>query len=303
MNRAWMALAGLAAVGAAALWHQSPNRAPLLVVDSASSGECRAWRVQAEAQERHRKGWCAIFEGFLTLQGLCHPQDIPRSRALIEGALASGLDPHLAIDYMMSLRKVGETHAAGEWATLSAFVYLHTIVRRGFTPMRDAATNAVVEPAYRAFARIRIWEKDLADVEHLLSRPPKVLAVERLPLHMLLGRVDDGDETLGRYLRYLAERDDRVDRTGVVDINHELREAARCGHPEAIRRLGEMALTEDFAAPRFRSILMDVAWLHQRRTRSEGDLLVALLTKGGPRSWSSATDHMIAYFDQTIADR
>ena len=303
MNLAWMALAGLAALGAAALWHQSPNRPPVLVTDSASPSECRAWQAQAQAQERSRKGWLAIFEGFSTLQGLCHTQDIPRGRALIEGALAGGLDPMLAIDYTMALRKVGETHAAEEWTMLSAFVYLHTIVRRGVFPVRDAATDAVIEPAYRAFFRNRTWEKDLADLENLLSRPPKVPAVERRPIDMLLGRVERGDETLARYMRYLAQEDGRVARSEVVGRHHELREAMRCGHPEAIRRLGEMALTEELGNSRFLSIVMQVAWLHQRRTRAEGDLLVALLTKGGPRSWGSATDHMIAYFDQTIADR
>ncbi len=298
-----MALAGLAALGAAALWHESPNRPPLLVADSASPGECRAWREQAEAQERHRKGWLAIFEGFSALQGLCHPQDIPRGRSLIEGALAGGLDPQLAIDYTMALRKVDDVHGAEEWAMLSAFVYLRTLVRRGFFPVRDAATDAVIAPALRAFVTPRAWEKDLADLEHLLSRPPKVPAVERRPIDMLLGRVQRGDETLARYMRYLAQEDGRVARSEVVGRDHELREAARCGHPDAIRRLGEMALTEELGNSRFLSIVMQVAWLHQRRTRGEGDLLVALLTKGVPRSWGSATDHMIAYFDQTIADR
>lgn len=303
MNRAKLALAALAILGAAALWHEDPRRAPLLVADSASPGQCRAWHEKARAQERHRKGWLAIFEGFSTLQGLCHPQDIGRGRALIEGALASGLDPHIAIDYTMALRKVGETEAATEWATLSAFVYLHTIVRRGVFPFRDSATESVVAPAYRAFAVKRAWEKDLADLEFLLGRPAKVPAVERLPIHMLLGRVEDGDPTLGRYMRYLAERDDRVDKRGPDSLRLHLYEAARCGHPDAIRLRGEIARTEQLGDLRFHSIISEVAWLHHRRTRQEGDLLVALLTKGGSRSWGMAGDHMIAFFDQTIADR
>jgi hypothetical protein len=104
-------------------------------------------------------------------------------------------------------------------------------------------------------------------------------------------------------MRYLAQEDGRVARSEVVGRDHELREAARCGHPEAIRRLGEMALTEELGELRFHSIITRVAWLHQRRTRAEGDLLVALLTKGGPRSWQRAGNIMVAHFDQDIADR
>jgi hypothetical protein len=300
MNRAWMAVAGLVALGAAALWHESPNRPPLLVADSASPGECRAWHERARAQERHRQGWLAIFEGFSTLQGLCHPQDVARGRALIESALASGIDPDIAIDYMMALRKVGEHDAAEEWTTLSAFVYSHTLIRRGAYPVRDQTTDAVVGPAVRAFWAQRPWEKDLADLEHLLSQPAKVPAVESFPIDRLLGRVETGDPTLGRYMRYLAERDSRVERQSPDSLRLHLYEAARCGHPEAIRLQGSMELTNDLDSRRIASIIMRVAWLHQRRTRQEGDLLVALLTKGGSRSWGWATDHMIAHFDQDI---
>jgi hypothetical protein len=303
MKGARIALAGLLALGAAGLWYDSPSRPPVLVADSATAAQCRSWATRAQAQERHQEGWLAIFEGFSTLQGLCHPQDVARGRALAESALARGLDPQLAIDLALALRKVGDEQGAAEWATLAAYVYFRTATRRGFMPLRDSETARTIEPAYRAFFDNRTWEKDLADLEHLLGRPAKVPAVEPLAIEMLLRRVERGDETLGNWLRYRARVEARVALDGPSRNQTFLANAARCGHTEAIRKLAAMVLSGEAEESRLGLYTDRVAWLHRRRTRDEGDLLVALLTNGGPRSWASMTDHMIALFDQTIVDR
>jgi hypothetical protein len=295
-----MALAGLVALGAAALWHQSPNRPPLLVADSASPSECRAWHERARMQERHREGWLAIFEGFSTLQGLCHPQDIARGRASIEGALAGGLDPTLAIDYMMALRKVGETHAAEEWALLSVFVYMQRAVTTALIPIRSSATSSVVDPAIRAFTSNRSWQKELADIEHLLSRPPRVPAAEAIGLDHLIGRLSRHDRIHADYLRYRAHELGRLRLEKPWQPALLVSNASRCGHPDAIRAYGQMALGDQVEARFSSKAVSEVAWLHRRRTRQEGDLLVALLTKFGSQSWLSAGEGSIAFVDGEI---
>ena len=295
-----MALAGLAALGVMALWHQSPDRPPLLVADSASPGECGVWRVQAEVQERSRKGWLAIFEGFSTLQGLCHPQDIPRGRELIEGALASGLDPTLAIDYTMALRKVGEFHAAEEWATLSVYVYMQRAVTTALVPFRTPAKAAVIDPAIRAFTSNRSWQKELADIEHLLSRSPKVPAAEAIALDHLIGRLSRDERIHADYLRYQAQTLGRLSPKGAWRPELLLSIASRCGHSDAIRAYGKMALDGQLEDRSHIAAVMGVAWLNQRRTRQEDELLVAILTKFGSRSWGWAGDRMVAFFDGEI---
>lgn len=300
MNRAKLALAALAVLGAAALWHENPRRPPLLVADSASPGQCRAWQERARAQEHHRKGWLAIFEGFSTLQGLCHPQDTARGRALIESALASGLDPKIAIDYAVALRKLGETEAADEWATLSVYVYMYRAVTTALIPFRSSAASAVVDPAIRAFTSNRSWQLELAAIEHLLSRPPKVPAAEAIALDHLIGRLARADRIHSDYLKFHAHRIGRINLSQGLRPDLFLWAAARCGHPDAIRLYGAMALSGEIGQRDSLSAVMRLAWLHYRRTRQEDDLLVALLTKLGPESWGNASEYMVAFFDGEI---
>jgi hypothetical protein len=298
MKRAWIAFAGLAALGAAALNYQSrlydwPD-GPVYVAETAplSPAECRGWR--SRAQRRHMAGfpgsWEA-YEGFSRLQGACHPQDQDRGRAMIEGALAKGAGRFLVVEYVMALRVAGDTARAAAEFPLAAEVMsfrLITYVARVPRAWRPIVVEAKAEIA--RLETLRNWSELQSRLDYLLSRPALLPSTESWLIFNVTSRMGTIDYPESLYQSYRAWRAGRrLDDRG-EDFLHL---AAGCGHIAAARLHARLVLSGELPRYEAMSAAETLMWLDSH-TGAEGETLAALgaLSRAIPRDR-----------DRAIADR
>jgi hypothetical protein len=295
-----MAVAGLVAVGAAALNYDSrfydwPDR-PIYVAEATplSAADCRGWQSRAQRRALAFPGSWEAYEGFSRLQGACHPKDIERGRAMIESALAKGAGRFLIVEYVMALRAVGDYGRAAAEFPLAAMVMVRR-VNTGtlFAPAawRELAGDVVAE--VRLVRERGEWAGLQARLDHLLSRAPILADVERIWANRLLVRMDEIDRAEGRFQRF---RFVDAGRDGRPDSNIPLSMAAGCGHPTAIRLLAQRNINGATGAFAGRA-LEALVWL-DAQTGAEGPLVEAVLARypGGVRD----RDAMVASLQQSI---
>ncbi|MCM0021920.1 MAG: hypothetical protein NBV67_18185 [Tagaea sp.] len=283
MNRAWDALLGLAALGAAAVAYDArpidwPD-GPVYVTESAplSASACRGW--QSRAQRRAAAGFAGsweAFEGFSRLQGACHPQDQDRGRALIEAAIAKGAGRYLMVEYVMALRAVGDSGRAEQQLPLAAETMrflLETQIALLLTWRLPIVFDAMNE--IETLDRSRDWDILQRRLDHLLGRPPLLPEEESKQIFRITGRMGTIDYPAALF------QEDRAWRTGKYRVSNGERFvslAASCGHPESIREYAQRMLNGELQSSRQWSVVAYVMWLNSR-TGAEGELLDTLLAR------------------------
>jgi hypothetical protein len=237
---------------------------------------CAAWRADAEAAERKRKGWFAVYEGFARLQGVCLPQDAERGRALIEGALTLRLNDRIVIDYVAALRATGDADRAQEWTVHSTQLAMRrkTLWDRLDGYRRRTAGFDGDELGYLMLqgdilgTRLRI--------ERMLARAPILPDFEAEALERWFSRLTVEQWSEYHFLYYRALREGRLQpppREKEVDY---LLQAVNCRHAEAVRVLAFRFATEEGFRPDYPYIAGAVVALH-RETGQETELLAAVL--------------------------
>ncbi|MCM0021616.1 MAG: hypothetical protein NBV67_16610 [Tagaea sp.] len=276
MNRAWDALLGLAALGAAAVAYDVrpidwPD-GPIYVTEAAplTASECRGW--QSRAQRRHMAGFPGsreAFEGFSRLQGACHPQDQDRGRALIEASIAKGAGRYLMVEYVMALRAVGDIARASKEFPLAAEVMRARIALQ-WTPLSWADMVAAANEEYRIEFEARDWAALQATLDFILARGP-LLKQEEFPV---IGRITRAminvDYVEGMFQTYRVQRSGRYRPGKPFDV--VLSVAASCGHTEAIRDFARLVVSRELPDDRKWTASINLLWLHAR-TGAEAALL------------------------------
>jgi hypothetical protein len=277
--RRWRAFLALAFVGAVGLNYEArfydfPD-GPAYVAEAGplSASECRAWRSRAQRRAAAFPGSLDAFEGFSRLQGTCHPQDLARGRALIEGAIAKGAGRFLIVEYVLALRAAGDTvRANGEFpvAVEAMRNRLEIWFLRVPSSWRPLVVAAKAELEAETIARD--WRILQARVDHILSRPALLPDEEWLALFRTFQRMSmiDYPESL-----FQSFRSWRAGRYEAIDGEGPLRVAAACGHADAIRVLARLSLEEGRSAGSSGSALRLLIWLHAR-TGAEDELVLRL---------------------------
>lgn len=299
MNPSWMALAGLAALGVAAVTldlrpQPSPER-PFYVAERTPlpAETCAMWRARAQRRAAAWPGSMAAFEGFSTLQGACHPQDQARGRALIEAAIARGAGPILTAEYVMALKAVGLGDAATRDFPLAfAAIVAHARAGRATLPEWDGLADMMrVELAFMLAPKT--WDALSARVDQLLSRAPILRNLESDLLKKWLGDMSDIDKPQAYFIRDRAIRDGRILTLDGLGRDFYLNGAASCGHPGAIRKRAELYLAGALVDPNPWAIVGSLAWL-ERETGSRIESLALVVTKASIQFDAASRASMIA---------
>jgi hypothetical protein len=271
-------LAALAAVAALTYWVTTWPEWLRTATGPLDEAGCAEWRTQAEAAERKRKGWFAVYEGFARLQGICLPQDAERGRALIEGALALRINDRIVIDYVAALRATGDDDRAQEWTVHSTQLALRRKTLWDWVDgnrRRSAGFDAdelgyLMHQGDMLGTRLRI--------ERMLARAPILPDLEADALERWLSRLMVEEWPEYHFLYYRALREGRLQPPSRESEVEFLIQAVNCRHAEAVRVLAFRFATEESFRPDYPYIAGAVVALH-REAGQETELLAAVLRR------------------------
>ena len=280
MNRAWIALLGLAALGVVGLDYQTrpydwPD-GPIYVAEAGalSPSECRGWQSRAarRAQAGFPGSWEA-FEGFSRLQGACHPQDRTRGREMIEAAIAKGAGRFLAVEYVMALRAAGETaRAAAEFPVAVEVMRNRLLIYVARVPSSWRPIVVEAKAEIERLETLRDWNALQARLDYLLGRPPLLFDVESMSTKRVLWQMRAVDYPSAMFQSYRAFRAGKLPDDANLDY---LGLAAGCGHIAAIRLQARLIIDGELSINRIWGAFASLVWLDSR-TGAEGELLAAL---------------------------
>lgn len=307
MNRAWLALAGLVALGAVAVVSERsaappPKGMSFLVGDGTMSLDvCRARRLDALSAEFIRSGGYQVLESFSRLTGDCHGQDIALARRQIESALTAGSSDALAIRYAADLRRAGVD--SGEWDRLAAMAFYRRFVETGGTVPPDARPPQFLGPALlnlMAESGSRDAGVLRKAIEDLLARPPRLPATEDFFLESWRRYLWLIDRDQGNLMEFRIRMAGRLYPADPARRDLPLTMAAECGLPEAIHLRAELYLDGALLTPQPSSIVGSLVWL-DLRTNAESELLAAVLAKSGERLTDQIRNMHLGLFEQGLA--
>jgi hypothetical protein len=280
MKGAWIALAGLAAIGLLGLNYEIrvydwPDR-PAYVAPGArlSPSECRAWRSRAQRRAIAFPASFDAYKGFSILQGACHEKDVARGRSIVEAAIAKGAGRYLIVEYAMAL------NVAGDFASADAeFPLAAEVIRRQMASHVDwipSFWRPILARARAEFERIALAD-DVpflrARIDRILSRPALSRGDEGSLLRQLIRRIRALDYAESQFQEARAEEAGRSSAVGADGIS--LRLAAGCGHPEAIRIMAKRIISGEFPAHQSWTVGQWLLWLDSR-TGVESEIIAEL---------------------------
>ncbi|MCM0022134.1 MAG: hypothetical protein NBV67_19255 [Tagaea sp.] len=305
MNREWMAVVGLVAVGAAAAIYFSDRPADRLrtITGPLSTRECVAWREQAERFERRQPGWFAVYEGFAHLQGVCLPKAPDRGRALIEGAFAARLDEMLVIPYYEALVTTGDFTRADGLALLAvAANQLHLSRTNAFYSQRDVLMLSALDPRTRVGTAPGEWEIWYQRVRTMLDRPPNLPDVESAFLNATITDLARIRATEAYLLLDEAQRSGRIRDVPLRYCDTAISLAASCGNTEALRRQARYFVAGELNHPNAFGMVGRIAWLHSR-TNAEAESLAVILERAQISPDNPVVDREASAFHEALRRR
>ncbi|MCM0022027.1 MAG: hypothetical protein NBV67_18720 [Tagaea sp.] len=241
MNRAWMALAGLVAVGAVAVVHDLRDHA----AGNMSAAECADLHAQLAANEAKDPVSVKFARDMFRLGGTCAPRDVEGAIRDIEAALRADLHESAILLYADGLLNLGQGKRASTWIRPAVAIAL-TSKGELAGPYGEADVYApwLLRAIDRTKANLDSGNagRITAELAAYFARPPRAPFAERRLARIGLTRLArvDPQESLywaGRFEEWNANLPSG---TPPTLINYS--SAVECGDRRAMRRLGALHL-------------------------------------------------------------
>lgn len=241
INRVWIALAGLAAVGVAAVALDLRDYAAGRMTEV----ECADMHAQLAANEARDPASVKFARDIFRLGGTCAPRDMAGAMRDIEAALRADLHESAILLYASTILNLGQGKRAAPWIRPAVAVAL-TSKGELAGPFGDIETHEpwLLRTIDRTRANLDSGEvrRIAGELETILSNPPRTRHAEQRLAWIGLKRLERADprESLywrGRLLEWRAEFFPES-----VSLSSSYPRAIHCGDRRAIRRLGTLYL-------------------------------------------------------------
>jgi hypothetical protein len=241
MNRAWIALAGLAAVGAAALALDLRDHA----AGKMSAAECASREAQLASAGEAASVSVEFARDISRLTGQCAARDVEGAIHGIEAALRADLDESAILLYADALLNIGQGKRAAPWIRSAVAIALTS---RGelagpfgesdfYAPWLIRAVDRTAAALNSGNAR-----RIAAELEAYFVRPPRARHAELRLARIGVERLERADARESLYWRGRLEEWTVANWPGSPTRLFSYLDAIRCGDRRAMRRLAALYL-------------------------------------------------------------
>ncbi|MFM7344772.1 MAG: hypothetical protein ACKO1J_05305 [Tagaea sp.] len=242
MNRAWMALAALAALGVTAVALELRSHA----FAGMSAAECARLYEEIAVGERNDPASAKFARDIFRLTGMCAPREMVSAMNDIYAALNGGLDESAILLYADALLNAGQGKRAAPWIRSAVAIALTSKgILAGPFGESEFYEPWLIRAVDRTSAALNSGNprRIAAELEAYLARPPRAPYAELRVTRLALARLERADpqESLywrGRFHEWILEF-----RPDGLSPWPSYAAAVRCGDRRAMRRLAIRYLT------------------------------------------------------------